>query len=257
MDSLYEATGMKTRAAILLAYFFISELGYALNAEQCRVLMPKLVDHMMVEGVYGEPFEVPGVGQLSPAPLKLHPGKKIELIRSQFIKFANTEWYDSDAIYIGISSHHREGDFHFYMISDNLRLDGPGGLGPSKVHDSPPGKVPLATDGVLFKLKVGKEKREAITAAIKKEQGEISLNCAIPIVKILKANGIEIDVTDKEGKGSANALATNLTFGQVKVGDKKVPTAVLATSQDAFNYFLITAEKIDESLERKGDKKAP
>ncbi len=236
------------RVALLILAFGASQVIHALPEHSCKVLIKGLVDHLMIEETYGPAIPL-GDGALKPVPRHIHPKRKYDT-HDNLVKFGDTPFYDPNAVYIGIASNPKEGSFHFYLISGNVRLDG-GELSETKLHEVKSGKPPLASDGVLFKIPVGEEKRKAIVEAIKKQKGEFVVNCAIPVMKVLNDNGVEIDAINPAGNPSGLMVATNLIFGQVKVGGKRADVEVMATSEKVFNNIALVAERIEEIVERR------
>src|ERR1019366_7099128 len=98
------------------------------------------------------------------------------------------------AIYIGVANTPSDGTHHWYLMAGNRKLSSAGFYAKAKMkvkRGAHSEEVPLeASEGVVFKLIVDKEKFAAVLKNM--EKGGRDLTCLGAVCRVLKASGIEM-----------------------------------------------------------------
>ncbi|MBC7742266.1 MAG: hypothetical protein H7061_08715 [Bdellovibrionaceae bacterium] len=164
-------------------------------------------------------------------------------------------WYEPDALYIGVANNLKVGLHHFYMVAENVRLDGEKLLAPLKVKTSRNADPPAFTEGVVFKLKVDPATLKALVEMMKAYDKVPSMTCLHPIYQILSKLGIYIDPDVTKGPNITvsqsrfiMALLNNkvniLSNGQLQ----PLPVEMFAANKNKLSWFLANMGVIDDSL---------
>lgn len=220
----------------------------AIDYPQCVLLLRHLADESKAGRALPSGLRLESTGEtFHLVPHAIHPGTPDKLIKNRFVDIANTTWYDPNSIYVGISNHPSEGDFHFYLMAGDLRLDG--AYGKTALRRGNNGKPPYATQGLIFKIQSDPKTVERVHASMLAKLGTSQPNCLKPVLDVLTENGIGIQaVYPDTGYTSATAAAGNLLLGAVSRGPTWLPVKMLATSEDDLKKFLRLAPQIDVLL---------
>jgi hypothetical protein len=239
--------GIQFTFRAFLALILIGLTGFAGEIGECNRFLSFLARNS-TSGILAYPV---GSGKIASVSLLGTP-----LIQDRFVDFQHANFYDPNAIYVGVSNHPNEGTYHFYLIAGTTRVDGQ--YGPTVVREGKGGNIPYGTKGVIFKLPVGAEKMRAVQYLARHREGVKHANCLEPVINILAGAGLEIEAL-YSGSGFASPVAfiSNLLRGNIREGQQYIPVHLLSSSTRDLSHFITMSPELDQSIAEQLSRRPP
>lgn len=172
------------KVSVLLAFFLFYSSSFSAppqTPETCGLILQKMEARLQQE---------------SPVSVLPHLRPFSPKVKGGLFRLTDHPAYDPNAIYLGVANSAGAGSHHYYLIINNKRFDsyGSGGLGQIVVKER--GGPPLASDGVVFKLKID----QATLAQLDKSTLLFANTCLHEVCRILNKANIDLLQGGKEAR---------------------------------------------------------